>query len=121
MSNLPNGWLKTTLGEVISLSQGLAINVKTKHLLTKNKTIGLPLLKINNLLNNSTSDYVNKMKCPQQCIVKNGGRAQSYTEEQGKKVMSEEEITITVDMKNGNTSARIWTSDLSYDYVKFFE
>jgi len=52
------------------------------------------------------------------CIVKNGGRAQSYTEDQGQKVMSEEEITITVDMKNGNSSARIWTSDLSYDYVK---
>jgi len=52
------------------------------------------------------------------CIVKNGGRAQSYTEEQGQKVMSEEEIIITVDMKNGNASARIWTSDLSYDYVK---
>ncbi len=52
------------------------------------------------------------------CIVKNGGRDQNYTEEQGQKVMSEDEITITVDMKNGNTSACIWTSDLSYDYVK---
>jgi glutamate N-acetyltransferase / amino-acid N-acetyltransferase len=52
------------------------------------------------------------------CIVENGGRSKSYTEEQGQKVMAEEEINITVDMKSGNASARIWTSDLSYDYVK---
>jgi glutamate N-acetyltransferase/amino-acid N-acetyltransferase len=52
------------------------------------------------------------------CIVKHGGRAASYTEEQGQAVMSREEITIKVDMKNGTQSARIWSSDLSYDYVK---
>ena len=52
------------------------------------------------------------------CIVNNGGRAQNYTEEQGQKVMSRDEITIKVDMHNGAENVRIWTSDLSYDYVK---
>lgn len=52
------------------------------------------------------------------CIVKNGGRASSYTEQQGQAVMSQEEITITVDLHQGTESALIWTSDLSYDYVK---
>jgi len=52
------------------------------------------------------------------CIVNQGGRAQTYTEEQGQAVMSREEITIKVDMNNGMQGARIWTSDLSYDYVK---
>ena len=52
------------------------------------------------------------------CIVNHGGRAQSYSEEQGQAVMSREEITIKVDMNNGMQSARVWTSDLSYDYVK---
>ena len=52
------------------------------------------------------------------CIVKNGGRADSYTEAQGQAVMSQEEIAIIVDLKDGDLSARVWTSDLSYDYVK---
>ena len=52
------------------------------------------------------------------CIVEQGGRAQSYTEEQGQAVMSKAEICIKVDLKNGTDSARIWTSDLSYDYIK---
>ena len=52
------------------------------------------------------------------CIVENGGRAIAYTEEQGQAVMSEDEISITVKLKTGNASAQIWTSDLSYDYVK---
>ena len=52
------------------------------------------------------------------CIVKNGGRAQSYTEEQGQAVISQDEITIHIDLKNGSASAQVWTCDLSYDYVK---
>ena len=52
------------------------------------------------------------------CIVRNGGRAASYTEEQGQKVMAQDEITINVDLKSGAHSARIWTCDFSYDYVK---
>jgi glutamate N-acetyltransferase/amino-acid N-acetyltransferase len=52
------------------------------------------------------------------CIVSGGGRDASYTEEQGQKVMSQDEITIRVDLNLGGSRARIWTSDLSYDYVK---
>ncbi|MDH5764963.1 MAG: bifunctional glutamate N-acetyltransferase/amino-acid acetyltransferase ArgJ [Gammaproteobacteria bacterium] len=52
------------------------------------------------------------------CIVKNGGRAQSYTEDQGQSVMSQDEIMITVDLKQGTESAVVWTCDFSYDYVK---
>jgi len=52
------------------------------------------------------------------CIVEQGQRAQSYTEEQGQAVMNEEEITIKVLLGRGNNSETVWTSDLSYDYVK---
>lgn len=52
------------------------------------------------------------------CIVRQGGRADSYTEEQGQSVMSKEDITITVNLNQGSESATIWTSDLSYEYVK---
>jgi len=52
------------------------------------------------------------------CIVSNGGRDPSYTEKQGQQVMSQEEIDIRVELNTGDKSACIWTSDLSYDYVK---
>ncbi len=52
------------------------------------------------------------------CIVENGGRAESYTEAAGQQVMSKDEIVITVDLNTGSEVASVWTSDLSYDYVK---
>lgn len=52
------------------------------------------------------------------CIVNNGGRAAEYTEEAGQRVMSQDEIVITIDLAIGDDEATIWTSDLSYDYVK---
>ncbi|MCW8933349.1 MAG: bifunctional glutamate N-acetyltransferase/amino-acid acetyltransferase ArgJ [Gammaproteobacteria bacterium] len=52
------------------------------------------------------------------CIVSAGGRDAAYTEEQGQKVMNQQEITIRIELNAGDSSACIWTSDLSYDYVK---
>lgn len=52
------------------------------------------------------------------CIVRNGGRAADYTEEQGQAVMGRDEITIRVDLARGTARVRIWTCDLSYDYVR---
>ncbi|MGH1373821.1 MAG: bifunctional glutamate N-acetyltransferase/amino-acid acetyltransferase ArgJ [Cellvibrionaceae bacterium] len=50
-------------------------------------------------------------------IVENGGCAASYTEEQGQAVMDQEEIMIRVDLGRGNSKDRVWTTDLSHDYV----
>jgi len=52
------------------------------------------------------------------CIVSNGGRDIDYTEAQGQKVMNNAEIIIRIELHTGDQSACIWTSDLSYDYVK---
>ena len=52
------------------------------------------------------------------CIVSNGGRDSAYTEEQGQQVMSQDEILIRIELNTGDCQASIWTSDLSYDYVK---
>lgn len=52
------------------------------------------------------------------CIVSNGGRAPGYTEVSGQAVMDKDEITISVNLGRGLHNARIWTCDLSYDYVK---
>lgn len=50
-------------------------------------------------------------------IADNGGRADSYTEEQGAAVMTQEAITITVSLNRGDAQAKVWTCDFSHDYV----
>ncbi len=52
------------------------------------------------------------------CIVRDGGRAPGYTEEQGQQVMARPEIAIRVALGRGEAMARIWTTDLSFDYVR---
>ena len=52
------------------------------------------------------------------CIVRNGGRADDYTEEAGQKVMDRDEITVTVKLGRGEASQEVLTCDFSYDYVK---
>ncbi|MCO7595130.1 MULTISPECIES: bifunctional glutamate N-acetyltransferase/amino-acid acetyltransferase ArgJ [Pseudomonas] len=52
------------------------------------------------------------------CIASKGGRSPGYTEEQGAKVMAQEEITIRIELGRGQCSETIWTTDLSHEYVK---
>ncbi len=52
------------------------------------------------------------------CIVRDGGRANDYTEEAGQNVMNQAEITIDVRLGRGNCSQTVLTCDFSYDYVK---
>lgn len=42
----------------------------------------------------------------------------SFDEDEATKVLSEDEVTVLVDMHDGNESATAWGCDLSYDYVK---
>ena len=51
-------------------------------------------------------------------LVREGGVADSYTEEQGAAVMARPEITIRVDLGAGDGTGQVWTCDFSYDYVK---
>jgi glutamate N-acetyltransferase/amino-acid N-acetyltransferase len=51
-------------------------------------------------------------------VAEHGGRAASYREEDGARVMKQEEITITIDMARGDAAATVWTCDFSYDYVR---
>jgi glutamate N-acetyltransferase/amino-acid N-acetyltransferase len=50
-------------------------------------------------------------------LLKTGEPLTSYTEEQGQVEMDKEEISIRIALNAGNASARIWTSDLSHEYV----
>lgn len=51
-------------------------------------------------------------------VAENGGRAPSYKEEEGARVMAQAEITVRVDLGRGDAAASVYTCDFSYDYVK---
>ena len=51
------------------------------------------------------------------CIVRSGARDGSYTEEEGQRVMSQAEFSITVELHRGDSEATVWTTDLSHEYI----
>ena len=51
-------------------------------------------------------------------IAENGGRAPSYTEAQGQQAMQAEDIEILIQLNRGQVSETLWTTDLSYEYVR---
>lgn len=51
-------------------------------------------------------------------VAEYGGRADSYQEQDGQRVMQQSDITIRVVLNRGAVNATLWTCDFSYDYVK---
>jgi glutamate N-acetyltransferase/amino-acid N-acetyltransferase len=51
-------------------------------------------------------------------LLENGSVAAGYREADGARVMSQQEILIRVALGAGQASARVWTCDFSYDYVR---
>jgi len=51
-------------------------------------------------------------------VAEHGGRAASYQEADGQRVMQQSDITIRVVLNRGAVNATLWTCDFSYDYVK---
>lgn len=51
-------------------------------------------------------------------VAEGGGRAAGYREEDGQRVMKQQEITIRVALGRGAAQATVWTCDFSYDYVR---
>ena len=51
-------------------------------------------------------------------VAEHGGRAASYLEAEGQRVMKQTEITVRVVLNRGPAEATVWTCDFSYDYVK---
>ncbi len=50
-------------------------------------------------------------------VAQHGGRAPSYREEDGQRVMQQAEIGVRVVLNRGASVATVWTCDLSHDYV----
>lgn len=51
-------------------------------------------------------------------VAEKGGRAASYREEDGARIMKSAEITVRVDLGRGQARSAVYTSDLSYEYVR---
>lgn len=52
------------------------------------------------------------------CLLKNGLPDTDYSEQKGQAVMDQAEIKIRVELNQGEFSNTVWTTDLSYEYVK---
>ena len=50
-------------------------------------------------------------------VVDRGGRAASYREEDGQRVMQQQEIGVRVNLGRGAAAATVWTCDFSHEYV----
>jgi glutamate N-acetyltransferase/amino-acid N-acetyltransferase len=51
-------------------------------------------------------------------VAEHGGRAASYLEADGARVMQQAEIAVRVVLNRGAAETTVWTCDFSYDYVK---
>ena len=52
------------------------------------------------------------------CVVRGGLKDTDYEESAGARVMAQDEFEIRVELGRGSADAVIWTSDLSYEYVR---
>lgn len=59
-----------------------------------------------------------KMYLDDVLVAEQGGRAASYREEDGQRIMQQSDIGIRVVLGRGAATATVWTCDFSYDYVK---
>ena len=51
-------------------------------------------------------------------VVANGGRAATYREADGQRVMKQSEIAVRVALGRGRAEATVWTCDLSHEYIR---
>ena len=51
-------------------------------------------------------------------VAEDGGRAASYREEDGARIMAATEISVRVDLGRGNAKGTVYSCDFSYEYVK---
>lgn len=59
-----------------------------------------------------------RIRLDEELVVEGGAAAATYTEARGAEVMARPEYTIHVELGRGDAEERVWTSDLSHDYVR---
>ena len=50
-------------------------------------------------------------------LIESGEPVETYTEQAGQSEMDKQEITVRIELNEGEARATVWTSDLSHDYV----
>jgi glutamate N-acetyltransferase/amino-acid N-acetyltransferase len=50
-------------------------------------------------------------------VATQGGRHPAYREEDGQRVMKQQDITVRVALGRGQAQTTVWTCDFSHDYV----
>ncbi len=90
--------------------------VKTA-LFASDPNLGRVLMAVGNALPGLDANKVN-IWFADVLVVENGGRAASYREEDGQRVLAPAEISMRVDLARGTAQTTVWTCDFSYDYVK---
>jgi glutamate N-acetyltransferase/amino-acid N-acetyltransferase len=105
--------------EALRVARGVANSplVKTA-LFASDPNLGRLLMAIGNAGVDGLDTSRVQLKLGDVVVIENGGRAASYREEDGARVMKPAEITIDIDLGRGNASTTVWTCDFSYDYVK---
>jgi len=51
-------------------------------------------------------------------VVTDGEPSASYSEDEACKIMAEEEFKVAIQLGRGSKTVSVWTTDLSYEYVK---
>ena len=51
-------------------------------------------------------------------LVCKNGTAYPFDEEKALEILNRDEVTIVIDLKDGKVCDRMWTCDLTYDYIK---
>lgn len=51
-------------------------------------------------------------------VAKNGLMSADYSEERGTSVLAQDEFVVRIDLGQGDAEETIWTTDLSYDYIR---
>jgi glutamate N-acetyltransferase / amino-acid N-acetyltransferase len=106
-------------GEVLRVARGIANSplVKTAFF-ASDPNLGRLLMAIGNAgVSGLDTSRVNLWLGDVQ-VIDRGGRAASYREEDGVRVMKPAEITVRVHLGRGGAATTVWTCDYSYDYVK---
>ena len=69
--------------------------------------------KVNGLSIENINIFINDLQ-----VIDSGEKSTAYTEELGSAEMQKSEIVIRVNLRTSDSSEIVWTTDLSYDYVK---
>jgi len=69
--------------------------------------------KVNELSIENINIFINDLQ-----VIDSGEKSTAYTEELGSAEMQKSEIVIRVNLGTSDSSESVWTTDLSYDYVK---